>query len=177
MFSMDFKKIFSNGPGRACPLLETDKRCTVHDCKPTVCALYPLGRVLVNVDPSKPLTTESAVQVRYVLSDYNCGSRKKTHTVREWLARFEIPENDDFFLLWNQTILKISEAARSTVESSEMVNPEKLPSGVQDALWEKIFPLLYLRYDVHQNFMKQFTQNVRIIGDVLDTLQNNSKEA
>lgn len=34
------------GPQRRCPLLLDDGRCSVHDCKPTVCALYPLGRVV-----------------------------------------------------------------------------------------------------------------------------------
>lgn len=163
--------LLSNGPGGTCPLLGADKRCTVHDCKPTVCALYPLGRVLVNADPSKPLTVDAAKQVRYILNDHDCGSHKKKHTVREWLAQFGIPENDDFFLRWNHCILKISETVRSTVGNGEMVNPEKLSLNVRNALWGKIFPLLYLYYDFHQDFMEQFTQNVEIIEDVLKTLQ------
>ena len=35
------------GRQRRCPLLLDDGRCSVHDCKPTVCALYPLGRVAI----------------------------------------------------------------------------------------------------------------------------------
>lgn len=33
------------GPQRRCPLLRDDGRCSVHDCKPTACALFPVGRV------------------------------------------------------------------------------------------------------------------------------------
>ena len=31
------------GPQRRCPLLRDDGRCSVHDCKPTACALFPVA--------------------------------------------------------------------------------------------------------------------------------------
>ena len=35
------------GQNAVCPFLK-DGLCSIHDCKPTVCALFPLGRVVVN---------------------------------------------------------------------------------------------------------------------------------
>jgi len=35
------------GANKACPLLNGD-HCSVHDSKPSVCALFPLGRVALN---------------------------------------------------------------------------------------------------------------------------------
>ena len=39
--------IIPRGKNEVCPFL-TDGLCSIHDCKPTVCALFPLGRVVVN---------------------------------------------------------------------------------------------------------------------------------
>lgn len=56
------------GPKNACPLL-VDGRCSVHDCKPTVCALFPLGRV-VWFDRTLPLEQQlDNIQVRYIVND------------------------------------------------------------------------------------------------------------
>lgn len=63
------------GPKNACPLL-VDGRCSVHDCKPTVCALFPLGRV-VWFDRTLPLEQQlDNIQVRYIVNDKKS---KRTH--------------------------------------------------------------------------------------------------
>ena len=70
------------GPKNACPLL-VDGRCSVHDCKPAVCALFPLGRVIW-FDRTLPLEQQlDNIQVRYIVNDINCGSAKHVNTVRE----------------------------------------------------------------------------------------------
>jgi len=164
--------LLPNGPGGTCPLLGADKRCTVHDCKPTVCALYPLGRVLVNEDLGKPLTANSPLQVRYILNDYNCGSRKKKHTVREWLSEFGIPEQDDFFLLWMKILLQVGEVIQNKVGRGKPVDSNNLPADVNKAMWEQIFPLLFVCYDIQQDFMEQFTCNMELVKAVLNGLNS-----
>lgn len=63
------------GPKNACPLL-VDGRCSVHDCKPTVCALFPLDRV-VWFDRTLPLEQQlDNIQVRYIVNDKKS---KRTH--------------------------------------------------------------------------------------------------
>ena len=71
------------GPSEACPFL-MDGRCSIHECKPVVCALYPLGRVTVNAESiMKGLTPNGELIVKYMLNDTDCGSQKRTNTVRE----------------------------------------------------------------------------------------------
>ena len=79
-----------------------DGLCSIHDCKPTVCALFPLGRVVVNAQALESGLENGPVEVKYMLVDTDCGSRMRVNTVREWLARFGIPEHDEFFLLWSK---------------------------------------------------------------------------
>ena len=140
--------LLSNGPKGACPLLE-DGRCSVHDCKPTVCALFPLGRVVTGNKIGEPIEDLDEVQVKYILNDHNCGSAKKVNTVRSWLDKFGIPEHDDFFLLWNKVLMHLSEAIMRLEEA-------KVPESALELLWNVIFQALYLQYDVGQELMPQF---------------------
>lgn len=153
--------LLCNGPKRACPLLENG-RCSVHDCKPTVCALFPLGRVVTGQKIGKPIEDLDKLQVKYILNDHNCGSAQKVNTVRSWLNEFGIPEHDDFFLLWNKVVINLSMAIMKLEEI-------KAPTSALNFLWDVIFHTLYLQYDVSQELMPQFQT-------AADVLLNLSKE-
>lgn len=140
--------LLSNGPKGACQLLENG-RCSVHDCKPTVCALFPLGRVALNSKDGQPLKEGETPEVKYILNDHSCGSAKKVNTVRSWLAKFGIPEQDEFYLLWNKVLMSLTPAVMKLEE-------EKVSEPALEMLWGAIYETLYLHYDTSQEFMPQF---------------------
>lgn len=148
------------GPQRRCPLLLEDGRCSVHDCKPTVCALYPLGRVAVfhNLEDGKAEITRENIRIKYIINEHNCGSAKKTNTVRSWLAQFGIPENDEFYALWNVVLANLSTVMRKLAQkncSDEMLQ----------ILWNSIFVNLYVDFDTKRDFMPQFKDAAeRLLG-------------
>ncbi len=98
------------GKNEVCPFLKNGL-CSIHDCKPTVCALFPLGRVVINRTAleggADDNNHEVELEVKYMLNDTDCGSKKRVHTVREWLAKFGIPEQDEFFLLWSKVTVML----------------------------------------------------------------------
>ena len=136
------------GPKNACPLL-VDGRCSVHDCKPTVCALFPLGRV-VWFDRTLPLEQQlDNIQVRYIVNDIDCGSAKRVNTVREWLARFGIAEDDEFFIRWNRLFIRTSSVMRKLEEAH-------CPPALLVVFWRTVYKDFYLNYDTSKAFMPQF---------------------
>lgn len=151
--------LLMTGQKNACPFLGTDSRCSIHDSKPVICALYPLGRVFVNQNPGALVSGTSETMVRYILSG-NCGSGKKTHTVREWLSDFGIPENDEFFLLWTKTITELGMLVRDLLEKG--ITEKRL-----QPLWNAMFYKLYLDYDLNQDFFQQFQRNTdKLLSDM-----------
>ena len=139
--------LLSNGPKGACPLLENG-RCGVHDCKPTVCALFPLGRLVIAGEDE--LTHEAKhLQTKYILNDYNCGSAGKVNTVRSWLAKFGIPEQDEYFMLWNKVRI-------SLVELISRLKEAKVSKACLDLFWGTVYQALYIQYDTRLEFMPQF---------------------
>lgn len=157
--------LLSNGPKGACPLLENG-RCSVHDCKPTVCALFPLGRVALNSKDGQPLKEGETPEVKYILNDHSCGSAKTVNTVRSWLAKFGIPEQDEFYLLWNKVRMSLTPAVMKLEE-------EKVSEPALEMLWGAIYETLYLHYDTSQEFMPQF----QVVADKLLNLSKKIMKA
>ena len=142
------------GQNAVCPFLE-DGLCSIHDCKPTVCALFPLGRVVVHKTAlergSENNSPEIEFEFKYMLNDIDCGFRKRSNTVREWLARFGIPAQDKFFLMWSKLTIKLH-AMISELERRHVSN------GKLNLFWNAIFSTLYLDYDTSNEFLPQFRQ-------------------
>ena len=136
------------GPDDSCVFLENG-RCSVHDCKPTVCALFPLGRVIIGEKFGEPIEDLDNLQVKYMLNEHSCGSAKRVNTVRSWLARFGIPEHDEFYLLWNKVLMSLTPAIMKLEEA-------KVSEPVLSMFWDAIYQTLYLQYDTNQDFMPQF---------------------
>lgn len=148
------------GQANACPLLK-DKRCSVHDAKPAVCALFPLGRVMMKK------TEDSAISAGYILQPISCGSRTRTHTVKSWLEKFGIPMEDEFYVLWNETILFLSEYFCGLEE-------KKVPDFVLEMLWNMTFGALYAAYDTGVDLIPQFRENTSKLKQILSDLDAES---
>lgn len=77
------------GSIKRCPLLR-DRKCSVHNAKPTVCALFPLGRsIKLDAKETDPNAIERA-RIQYIINSIECGDRSEEHTVREWVESFGI---------------------------------------------------------------------------------------
>lgn len=138
------------GSVRRCPLLK-DRKCSVHDAKPIVCAMFPIGRCLMmDAKASSPehITTDD---IQFIFTAPGCGDDSETHTVREWLSEFGIPIEDEFFVKWQHTIVELGKLMREA---------EKICSEhTMEMVWTAAFVALYLGYDMKKEFLPQFEQN------------------
>ncbi len=155
------------GVNRACPFL-ADKRCRVHEVKPVVCALYPVGRILMAEKEPKE-GEEPSYQAGYIILPITCGSLKKTNTVRQWLEKFGIPVDDAFYNEWNKIVMLIS---RTIHELEQEVSARALVP-VESMLFE----LLYIRYDTQSDFMPQFCKNAAEIERLLEDVKQLAEQA
>ena len=85
------------GPEKRCPFLK-GKKCGIHAAKPTVCALFPLGRI----------SSENDDHVHYMMQKVNCGADNEKHTVREWLAGYGLEDSEQWFLEWQKVLLPLT---------------------------------------------------------------------
>lgn len=148
------------GSIKRCPLLK-DRKCSVHNAKPTVCAMFPIGRC-IQMDADNKNAEMNADDIRYIFTDPGCGDNSETHTVREWLQKFGIPLEDEFFLAWNRVIAELGDIFRK----GEKVLKEK----TMIAVWNATFVKLYLDYDMDKEFMPQFKENAAEILAIMHAM-------
>ena len=144
-----------------CPLLK-NKKCMVHKSKPTVCAMYPIGRCIVATNPKEGIKDITQNQLQYIFSNPGCGDCSETHTVREYLESFGIPVPDEFFIKWQQTVFKMGGFFRKI---EEVVKKE-----IMEQVWTAAFVGIYLHYETEKDFMSQFEDNVKNFFDMLHSV-------
>lgn len=120
-----------------CPFLRREK-CSVHAAKPVICAVFPLGRVY-----------SSDNEEFYFFQKVPCGD-KVTHTVQEWIQEFGIPETDAIGRLWSDAIIWLARYMKKT---------KQYQNDTLNLIWDAMFHLLYLNYDIQESFETQFKKN------------------
>ncbi len=83
----------------SCSLLRKGK-CRVQSMKPTVCAIFPLGRMSIPGEDG----------FRYFRQPISCSGREngENHTVREWIDSFHIQERDAETKAWTSLFTAVS---------------------------------------------------------------------
>ena len=142
---------------KACPFLR-ENRCSIHASKPTVCALFPLGRAM----QYGALEGDQERKLFYILQDVNCGLRDQTHTVEEWLGEFELESSEAWFLEWTDVLGKLV----TLIHQLEEMLSDKLMQTILNI----VFAEIYLRYDRGVDFTEQFRGNSRKLLEVLQDI-------
>lgn len=139
------------GEKRTCPFLDKHK-CRIHEAKPAVCALFPLGRI-----------AQENGDIRYLIQPIFCGGHDKRQTVREWIAEFGLEESEAWFRTWQETIVPLVRRVNEIyVKVSEMVMHQ---------LEEVLFITIYLAYSMDEPIIPQFQRNIAKMDEMLTCLE------
>ena len=147
---MPIVRLMPRGSIKRCPLLK-NRKCMIHDAKPAVCAMFPLGRAIRIDKKDAEKDKLPPMKVEYIINDIDCGDNSETHTVKGWLESFGIPLNDEYFIEWQKTISLLSPRIQKL---EKMLSDE-----VCDKLIDVLFIKLYLDCDMKADFFPQFVEN------------------
>lgn len=79
-----------SGRTKACPFLDENGRCRVHEARPGFCRLFPLGRYYENRD------------FRYILQTHECAKKNLTKVkVRKWLGIENLGAYENYIRGWH----------------------------------------------------------------------------
>ena len=144
------------GKFNACPLLQGN-RCAVHAAKPTVCALYPLGRYCTS---SEDGTLEGP---KYFLQEITCGGHK-SNTVRGYVESFGFSVDDPFYAMWGELLAYLVKFSREAISNG-------VPMEAMDVIWDTIQGYLYLHYCTDADFQIQFVANAFSLRSKLEQVK------
>ena len=132
----------------SCSLLRKG-RCMVHQNKPVVCVLFPLGRLYDFRDMS----------FHYFMNPSICASGGESEhiwTLKEWLANFEIEDTERMTEKWNKLVAGLTKI-------TTRMKKEKISGRLLDI----IFSAMYLNYDMDKPYVEQVDQQMSILKIVL----------
>jgi hypothetical protein len=118
-----------------CSFLTPEGRCRIHNIRPGICRLFPLGRFYEDAD------------FRYFLQIHECPYPNKTKTkIRKWLGVERIKEYETFIKDWHYFLKPLQEYAM-TFEDSEKIQ------SISMYLLQNFY---LLPYKTDQDFYPQF---------------------
>lgn len=120
----------------SCRLLRKG-RCMVHQDKPAVCALFPLGRFYDGRDQS----------FHYFLNTRNCQAHHrdgKQWTLQEWLDEFKIRETEEMTRAWDRLITGVSMATYRMAKGE-----------IKGQVLDVLLLALYFGYDTRLPYIEQ----------------------
>lgn len=139
------------GPQKRCPLLKGNK-CLVHEAKPSVCAMYPLGRYMKLDASNFNAEAVSKASIQYILQPISCGKKTDTHTVRGWLSGFNMATEDEAYIKWNMAI--------STIGPRLKKMQSMFGELTMELVYRAALIALYLNYSTDEEFLPQFENNI-----------------
>lgn len=147
---MPIVRLRPRGMIQRCPLLK-DRKCSVHKVKPTVCAMYPLGRYVAIDSETFESGTVDGTAVGYIINPIICGDHSETHVVRDWLTAFNIPLQDESYVQWNRAISAIGSKLKKLGTLCD--------EGCMHVIYNFSCFALYVNYDLSQDYLPQFNSN------------------
>lgn len=135
------------GEAEQCAFLNEAGRCSIHNNRPGLCRVFPLGRIY------------EADAVRYFLQADACRKTERTKVkVSKWLDTPEQKKNEQFLLTWHDLRKRMEE--RIQKEQNEQV---------VKTMNMFLLNLFYVTpYDISEDFYEQFDQRlaqaVRVFG-------------
>lgn len=131
----------------SCRLLRKG-RCMVHQSKPVVCALYPLGR-FYNYEDGK---------FYYFVNHITCQPNRqdgKSWTLKEWLDKFQIRETENMTQVWNRLVGGLTKVTHK-------MDKDK----INGRLLEVLLRAMYFDYDTSKPYIEQVEQHMIALSDV-----------
>lgn len=138
-----------------CPFLDENNRCGIHANKPVVCALFPLGRCASR--------GEENTDIFYILQPTDCGDKTESHTPREWLGKFDLEESEQWFSIWQDIVMEIS-------EHTKVLFP-KMPGISGIGLQSYIAQILYTNYDLDKPIIPQVKENGKLAIKMISMIE------
>lgn len=126
-----------------CGFLDREGRCGIHNHRPGLCRLFPLGR---NYDESG---------LKYFLLEDACRKQNRTKVkIRKWLGIEALPQYEGFLVTWHDLRREVQEQIAKRQED-----------GFTQKMNIKFLEVFYQNpYDIDQDFYEQFNERRKVVN-------------
>lgn len=134
------------GEEEACSFLNNEGRCSIHDSRPGICRLFPLGRYYENHD------------YKYFLQVNECQRTNRTKVkISKWIDTPDYSRYRDYILQWHYFLNDVEEMIAN---ASDEKFAKQCCMLILQAFYGK-------KYDVLKDFYEQFAERMQVVREAL----------
>lgn len=99
------------GDEESCAFLNEKGRCSIHDSRPGICRIFPLGRYYENRS------------FHYILQTNECQNTSSTQMkVGKWIDTKNVEENEQFITTWHYFLNDVEDIIKKTTDDNQIKN-------------------------------------------------------
>lgn len=134
------------GAEEACTFLSIEGRCSIHDSRPGICRLFPLGRYYEDHN------------YKYFLQINECQKANRTKVkISKWIDTKDYPLYREFILAWHYFLNDMEELIAG---SAEEAFTKQCCMLILQAFYIK-------KYDYTKDFYEQFAERLQVVKEAL----------
>lgn len=144
-----------SGTEERCAFLNEEGRCSIHQFRPGICRLFPLGRYYNNGS------------FQYFLQIHECRKENRTKVkVKKWIDTPDLKQNEKYILEWHDFVIELQEQLMEMTDESysKKINLFLLQSFFVEP------------YDMQTDFYIQFGNRLAKTKAVIQQLQKGQKQ-
>ena len=135
----------------SCSFLNEEGRCSIHEFRPGICRLFPLGR---NYEPDR---------LQYFLLADACPAKNKSKMkIDKWIGHADVRQYEKYLVIWPNLTKKLRGELEANLKNAD--NEEALAE--QEAYNKKItmafLQLFYMKPYTQENFYTEFYERVQL---------------
>lgn len=132
-----------NGTEEACSFLSPAGRCTIHEFRPGICRLFPLGRIYEDGS------------FRYFLQVHECPKENKTKVrIKKWLDTPNLKQYEQFISDWHYYLKDLQKQV------------EAEPDRIKEISMMVLNRFYVMPYDENRDFYEQFYERLNPAREV-----------
>ncbi len=128
-----------------CAFLDENGRCSIHTLRPSMCRIFPLGRIYENGG------------FQYFLQVNECKKKERTKVkIKKWIDTPDIAKNEAFINCWHYFLKDLTSKMPSL--------PEETVKQINMYILNAFFITMY---EGNRDFYEQFDERMRVAKEVL----------
>ena len=154
--SMAMPNLKMTGEKEICGFLNKEGRCSIHDFRPGLCRLFPLGR---NYEVREVETTDGVKEVKgfqYFIVEDSCPRLNGTKVkIEKWLGIPNLKRYEAFITTWHYFCKDFQEKMQVLLEAGEDEKVKKINLSMLELFYRK-------PYEKGQDFYGQFEERMEM---------------
>lgn len=137
-------------------------RCRVYSVKPTVCSLYPLGKIYA---------PESLEAPKFFFQELDCQKNVEAHEIRvsDWLDKHNVSISDSS----SSMFYKLMTLCASNTKLIQIYTNSTTRNILSHKIYDSFLYFLYCNYNLDKPFLEQFRNNLICLSDKFPMLNLN----